>query len=302
MPLHRVNFAREYREQVFADFLAEYRAAARRIPTCSATARSSSARCAATRSASAPTRSRPATTRASAHGRRRARCCKARDAARIRATSCTPSTRRRSRDVLLPLGELTKSEVRELRARSRPARRRQEGQHRHLLHRRAAVPRIPAPLPAGRPGADRDARRRASSASTAASRTTRSASATGFTSAAARTPPRTPWYVARKGLGAQRARRRAGPRPPAAASAGSLTEPRALDRHAAAVRRAVAALRREDPLSPARSALRGRCARRDARDVQFDEPQRALTPGSSSCSTTATVASAARRSIDASDA
>src|SRR6185503_3839598 len=26
LPLHRVNFAREYREQVFADFLAEYRA------------------------------------------------------------------------------------------------------------------------------------------------------------------------------------------------------------------------------------------------------------------------------------
>src|SRR5262247_1431570 len=26
LPLHRVNFAREYREQVFADFLSEYRA------------------------------------------------------------------------------------------------------------------------------------------------------------------------------------------------------------------------------------------------------------------------------------
>jgi tRNA U34 2-thiouridine synthase MnmA/TrmU len=47
--LEAVNFAAEYRERVFATFCASTRRAARRIPTCCATARSSSARFSTTR-------------------------------------------------------------------------------------------------------------------------------------------------------------------------------------------------------------------------------------------------------------
>ena len=66
IPLHRVSFAAEYRARVFDYFLASSAPAARRIPTCSAIARSSSALPRATRSAWAASASRPATTRACA--------------------------------------------------------------------------------------------------------------------------------------------------------------------------------------------------------------------------------------------
>ncbi len=49
---------------------------------------------------------------------------------------------------LFPIGDLKKTD-RQDRARRRPADPRQEGFHRHLLHRRAGFPRIPRPLPAG---------------------------------------------------------------------------------------------------------------------------------------------------------
>ena len=47
---------------------------------------------------------------------------------------------------LFPVGELHKTEVRRIAARDRPAQREEEGLDRHLLHRRAAVPRVPEPL------------------------------------------------------------------------------------------------------------------------------------------------------------
>jgi tRNA-specific 2-thiouridylase len=46
------------------------------------------------------------------------------------------------------------------RRRDRPAEREEEGLHRHLLHRRAAVPRVPQPLPATSPGRSSDDRGR----------------------------------------------------------------------------------------------------------------------------------------------
>ena len=76
------------------------------------------------------------------------------------------------------------------RAQSRPARRRKEGQHRHLLHRRAAVRRVPRAVPAAVARQDRRRPRPRARARTTGSRTTRSASATACTSAASRTAPR----------------------------------------------------------------------------------------------------------------
>ena len=72
------------------------------------------------------------------------RCC-SRRATRTRTspTSCTPSRASISPASCFPLGELTKTEVRALAREAGLAGVRQARQHRHLFHRRAAVPRIP---------------------------------------------------------------------------------------------------------------------------------------------------------------
>ena len=74
IPLHRVSFAAEYRERVFRIFCASTRPAARRIPTCCATGRSSSASAWITCTASVQRESPPGTTRGCA-ARRAARSC-----------------------------------------------------------------------------------------------------------------------------------------------------------------------------------------------------------------------------------
>ena len=62
---------------------------------------------------------------------------------------------------LFPVGHLYKRDVRKIAAGGRPAQPRQEGFDRHLLHRRAALPRVPRALPAEAAGRDPPARRRA---------------------------------------------------------------------------------------------------------------------------------------------
>lgn len=74
MPYFTVNFAKEYRERVFAHFLSEYERAGRPTPTCCATARSSSAPSASMRKSWARTSSRRGITAAS-RTRRRGTCC-----------------------------------------------------------------------------------------------------------------------------------------------------------------------------------------------------------------------------------
>ena len=92
LPLHRVNFAREYREQVFADFLAEYRAGRTPNPDvlCNrqikfGVMRRYAQRLGATQDRDGPLRAR----------RRRSTayrgCARASTPPRTRATSCTPS-------------------------------------------------------------------------------------------------------------------------------------------------------------------------------------------------------------------
>ena len=99
---------------------------------------------------------------------------------------------------LFPLGDLPKPDVRRIAARSRPADARQEGFHRHLLHRRARLPRVPVALPAGE--ARRDARRRTAraSASIPACSISRSASAKACSIGGVRGFAAAPWYVVGK--------------------------------------------------------------------------------------------------------
>ena len=49
---------------------------------------------------------------------------------------------------MFPLGKLLKSQVRKIAEGTQAVQLRQERQHRHLLHRRAPVPRVPQPIPA----------------------------------------------------------------------------------------------------------------------------------------------------------
>ena len=69
---------------------------------------------------------------------------------------------------------------------------RQTGQHRHLFHRRAAVPGVPEPLPAHRTGTDRDRRRSRHRRASRSRRSTRWASAPASAWAGAPEPPPRP--------------------------------------------------------------------------------------------------------------
>ena len=97
------------------------RRAARRTPTCSAIARSSSASASTTRGGSAPSGSPPDTMLESSMSKStgasavRARgCCEASTPARIRATSCTRCLSQALARTLFPIGSLQKSDVRRM--------------------------------------------------------------------------------------------------------------------------------------------------------------------------------------------
>ena len=166
--LHRVSFAGEYRERVFRHFLREY--AAGRTPNpdvlCNreikfgvcldymqrlgaswiATGHYAQVR----HGADGP---------AAAEGGGRGQGPELLSARRCR--------RRAARKRCFPSASLRKSRGAADGACGRPAGIRQTGQHRHLFHRRAAVPGVLEPLPAHRTGTDRDRRRPRSSASIA---------------------------------------------------------------------------------------------------------------------------------------
>ena len=146
------------------------------------------------------------------------------------------------------------------RRRDRPAEREEEGFDRHLLHRRAAVPRVPQPLPRQRA--------RARSRTTAAARSA-STSACAFYTLGQRKGigiggvkdkgaqrgggEHAPWFVARKDIATQHAVRRAGPRPSVAAVAPRCDADDASWIAGAAP--APGALRGEDALPPGRRGL-----------------------------------------------
>ena len=145
VPLHRVNFAREYREHVFAHFLDEHREGRTPNPDvlCNREIKFGVMRRYAQRLGAARIATGHYARRRRATPRGRSGCC---SGPRLgQGPELLPARRRRGRfaDVLFPLGDLLKSDVREIARRARPAGRRKEGQHRHLLHRRTAVRRIP---------------------------------------------------------------------------------------------------------------------------------------------------------------
>ena len=169
IPLHKVSFAGEYRERVFAYFLEEYRAGRTPNPdvlcnreikfgVCFDYARRLGAEWVATGHYARVEHG--AAARAATAARRRHRqgseLLPARDACRG-ARAHAVSDRRAAEDRRAPHG-----------ARARAAGVRQEGQHRHLLHRRAPVRRIPRAVPARAAGRHRDARGPQASASIAA--------------------------------------------------------------------------------------------------------------------------------------
>ena len=114
-------------------------------------------------------------------------CCKGADAAKDQSYFLHRLNQEQLSRALFPVGELKKTRGAAHRARGRAAQPRQEGLDRHLLHRRAAVPRVPEPLPAEGARADQDAGRPDASASTSGSPSTPSASGRASASAAWRT-------------------------------------------------------------------------------------------------------------------
>ena len=111
------------------------------------------------RAASAAPGSPPVTTRASTRLPTARRCCKRRDADKDQTYFLHGVPRAHFGQVLFPLGELRQGRG----ARARPPRRAAGAstsrQHRHLLHRRAAVPRVPRGYLPERPGRSRPPRR-----------------------------------------------------------------------------------------------------------------------------------------------
>ena len=254
--------------------------AARRTRTCCATARSSSSISSTPRTSWARSSSPPATTRASRRVDGRWRLLRAVDRSKDQSYFLHQLGQAQLAATRFPLGELLKTRRARHRARSRPADRRQEGFHRHLLHRRTRFPRVPrratclrAPgemrTPDGRVVGEhagrvlfhpRPARRPATSAACAASSrrpgtwSARTWRATCCTSTRAATAPGC-------------FRRRSGRKP----RTGSPARRR---------RRVSTARRRPAIASPTRPA---RCAVHDdgTLEVRFARPQRAVTPGQS---------------------
>ena len=173
--LEAVNFAAEYRERVFAHFLTEYRAGRTPNPDvlcnseikfrafldhalalgADAIATGHYARCGPSGPTGASASRRRGRRRAgAASGAPRVELLKALDAGKDQSYFLHRLTQEQLAPVLFPLGETAEAR----RPRDREARGHpdlgEEGLDRHLLHRRAAVPRVPRALPAAHAGPD----------------------------------------------------------------------------------------------------------------------------------------------------
>ena len=216
--IEAVNFAAEYKDRVFAEFLREYSAGRTPNPDvlCNAEIKFKAFLDHAMRAGRRAHRDRAL--RAGARARRHASsCCGPRpgQGPELLPAPAEPGAARRGR--CSRSGDLHKTEVRRIADETRPAEREEEGLDRHLLHRRAAVPRVPEPLPADAARADPRRPRAAWSASTSAWRSTRWASARASGSAARSEGARRAVVRRAQGHGDEHAVGGAGARPSVAA-------------------------------------------------------------------------------------
>ena len=280
MPLHRVNFAREYRAQVFAYFLAEYRAGRTPNPDvlCNREIKFGVMRRYAQRLGATPI--------ATGHyARVDRRSTASRSCARRRrgqGPELLPARRRRrgSRRRADPARRAAQDRSARDRARGRPRRRRQEGQHRASASSASGRSReFLRSTCRTSPGVIRDDQARARPASRPRVLHARPAPRTGHRRR--RGPARDAWYVAARtrratsssscratSIRCSKATRSS--RPACTGSARRRASGSGTSRCAA----------QQDSLPPARSGLHGRCARaQTSLEVRFDEPQRTPTPG-----------------------
>ena len=153
--------------------------------------------------------------------------------------------------VVFPLGELNKAEVRDARARGGLARVRQARQHRHLLHRRTSVSRIPRALHPHQSGRHRHRTRRGSR-TPSRSRVLHAGPARRPRDRRPRGPARRRVVCRRQESRAQRTHRRAGTRSPAARKSCAGHRPLQL---AGAASRAGIRFADQGSLSPGRPGL-----------------------------------------------
>ena len=196
--LEAVNFAAEYRERVFAQFLREYDAGRTPNPDvlCNSEIKF--------RAFLDHARTLGADHIATGHYARvrrngaRVELLKARDASKDQSYFLHQLTQEQLAPVLFPLGETTKREVRAIARREGIPTWAKKDSTGHLLHRRAAVSRLSGEVPAADAGPDRDARRAPRRPARRTRRTTRSAS--GRVSAIGGTSDGEdlPWFVAGK--------------------------------------------------------------------------------------------------------
>jgi tRNA-specific 2-thiouridylase len=157
-PLHTVNFATEYWDRCSSIFLAEYRALRTPNPDVLCNREIKFRAFLDMPSTSARTGSRPALCPRDPRRRRhQLRLCA--DADKDQTYFLHLLDQAQLARTLFPLADLTKAEVRGIARGTRPRQRREEGQHRHLLYRRAALRRFSRALAAERARPDRDQRR-----------------------------------------------------------------------------------------------------------------------------------------------
>ena len=155
--IEHVNFAAEYKDRVFAEFLREYQAGRTPNPDvlCNAEIKFKAFLDHALRLGAEKHRHRPL--RARARSRRPLRAAEGPGPGQGPELLPAPADAGPAGPHAVPGGRAAEDRGAPHRRRDRPAQREEEGLHRHLLHRRAAVPRVPQPLPAAR--ARSDARR-----------------------------------------------------------------------------------------------------------------------------------------------
>ena len=160
--LEAVNFAAEYRERVFAHFLREYEAGRTPNPDvlCNSEIKFRAFLDYALRlGADAVATGHYARVRRAPGDAARVELLKARDSTKDQSYFLHRLTQEQLTPAVFPLGEMRKHDVRRVaRERGHPDVG-EEGFHRHLLHRRAAVPRFSCALPPARAGTGGNTRR-----------------------------------------------------------------------------------------------------------------------------------------------